>query len=404
MLTFAWKYNVDGFPELRNLSNKLNRMRIGFDAKKIMSNLTGIGNYSRGIVNLLTEKGDDECVLFAPKKGEERCLAGLRPSENIEYVYCKSGSGLVRNYWRNFSIVDDIRKSGVEIFHGLSNELPFGIQKADCKTVVTIHDLIFLRYPETYDWLSRKILEAKTRYACRVADRIIAVSEQTKRDIVDFYGVSPDKIDVLYQGCHDLFKQKLTNEEIAEVKAVYGLPERYMLAVGTIEDRKNHTTVIDALAKLEDDVPLVIVSKKTSLQQKLEEQIARLGVKDRVTIINGVPLKHLPALYQGSEFAIYLSYFEGFGIPVLEGITSGVPVIAATGSCLEEAGGKGAIYCSPFDSDKVASTMHKLLNSQPLRNKLIEEGKKHITNFTDQALTTSLRNFYQKLSDSRLGH
>lgn len=364
-----------------------------------MSNLTGIGSYSRGIVNLLTDEGENECVLFAPKPGEERCLAGLHPSENIEYVYCKSGSGLVRNYWRNLSMVDDISKSGVEIFHGLSNELPFGIQRAGCKTVVTIHDLIFLRFPKTYDWLSRKILEAKTRYACRVADRIIAVSEQTKRDIVDFYGISPEKIDVLYQGCHDLFKQKVSAKEIAEVKGIYGLPERYMLAVGTIEDRKNHTTVIDALAKLEDDVPLVIVSKMTSLQRKLEDQIMRLGLQNRVKIVNGVPLKHLPALYQGCEFAIYLSYFEGFGIPVLEGITSGVPVIAATGSCLEEAGGKGAIYCAPFDSDEVASAMHKLLNSESIRNELIEEGKRHILNFTDEALRTKLLQFYRKLAD-----
>lgn len=372
-------------------------MRIGFDAKKIMSNLTGIGNYSRGIVNLLTDEGKDQCVLFAPKKGEERCLAGLSPSDNIEYVFCKSGSGIARNYWRNFSMVDDIRKSGVEIFHGLSNELPFGIKKAGCKTVVTIHDLIFLRFPSTYDFLSRKILEAKTRYACRVADRIIAVSEQTKRDIVEFYGVSPDKIDVLYQGCHDLFKHKLSKEEIDDVKSIYGLPDRYMLSVGTIEDRKNHTTVIDALAKLEDDVPLVIISKETPLQQKLEIQIDSLGVRDRVKIINGVPLKHLPALYQGSEFAIYLSYFEGFGIPVLEGITSGVPVIAATGSCLEEAGGKGAIYCAPFDSDEVAAAMHSLLNSQSLRNELIEHGKEHTVNFTDEVLRSKLRDFYSKL-------
>lgn len=372
-------------------------MRIGFDAKKIVSNLTGIGNYSRSTVNLLTAAGEDECVLFAPDKGKEKCLAGLAPSDKIEYVYSGSGSGLGRNYWRNFSMVKDVKSSGVEIFHGLSNELPFGIQKAGCKTVVTIHDLIFLRYPETYDFLSRKILETKTKYACRVADRIIAVSEQTKRDIVKFYGVSPDKIDVLYQGCHAIFKKKLTEKEISEVKKLYNLPERYMVAVGTIEDRKNHTTIVKALAELEDEVPLVIVSKKTSLQKKLEQEIAQLGVGDRVRIINGVPLEHLPALYQGSEFAIYLSYFEGFGIPVLEGITSGVPVIAATGSCLEEAGGKGAVYCNPFDASGVAKAMHQLLNSAELRNELIAEGEKHIKNFTDEVLCSRLREFYRKV-------
>ncbi len=372
-------------------------MLIGFDAKKIVSNLTGIGNYSRGLVNLLSAGGSDKCVLFAPGKGDEKCLAGLNVNDNVEFVYSGSSSGLGRNYWRNFSMVDDIRRSGVEIFHGVSNELPFGIRKAGCKTVVTIHDLIFLRYPATYDFLSRKILEVKTKYACRAADRIIAVSEQTKRDIVKFYGVAPQKIDVLYQGCHAEFKRRISSGEMEEVREIYGLPRRYMVSVGTIEDRKNHKTVIEAMAKLEDDVPLVIVSKRTRLQEKIEEQISRLGLGERVRIINGVPFRYLPALYQGSELAVYLSYFEGFGIPVLEGITSGVPVIAATGSCLEEAGGNGAVYCDPFDADGVAAAMHELLTSATMRDKLMAGGEKHIRNFTDDVLGGNIKSFYEKL-------
>lgn len=372
-------------------------MLIGFDAKKIVSNLTGIGNYSRGLVNLLSAGGEDKCVLFAPDKGNDKCLSGLDMNGNVEFVYSGSGSGIGKTYWRNFSMVNDIKRSGVDLFHGVSNELPFGIAKAGCKTVVTIHDLIFIRYPHTYDFLSRKILEVKTRYACRVADRIIAVSEQTKRDIVEFYGVAPEKIDVLYQGCHTAFKRRVSADEMAEVRRIYDLPERYMVSVGTIEERKNHRTVVDAVSRLTDDVPLLIVSKRTRLQRKIEEQIERLGLGDRVRIINGVPFNHLPALYQGSELAIYLSYFEGFGIPVLEGITSGVPVIAATGSCLEEAGGKGAVYCDPFDAAGVAEAMHSLLTSPERRGELVAEGEKHIAAFTDEVLGANIRAFYEKL-------
>ncbi|MDE6859662.1 MAG: glycosyltransferase family 4 protein [Duncaniella sp.] len=372
-------------------------MLIGFDAKKIVSNLTGIGNYSRGLVNLLSAGGEDKCVLFAPDKGNDKCLSGLDMNGNVEFVYSGSGSGIGKNYWRNFSMVNDIKRSGVDLFHGVSNELPFGIAKAGCKTAVTIHDLIFIRYPHTYDFLSRKILEVKTRYACRVADRIIAVSEQTKRDIVEFYGVAPEKIDVLYQGCHAAFKRRVSADEMAEVRRIYDLPERYMVSVGTIEERKNHRTVVDAVSRLTDDVPLLIVSKRTRLQRKIEEQIEQLGLGDRVKIINGVPFNHLPALYQGSELAIYLSYFEGFGIPVLEGITSGVPVIAATGSCLEEAGGKGAVYCDPFDAAGVAEAMHSLLTSPERRGELVAEGEKHIAAFTDEVLSENIRAFYEKL-------
>ncbi|MCM1077493.1 MAG: glycosyltransferase family 4 protein [Bacteroides sp.] len=369
-------------------------MRIGFDAKKIVSNLTGIGNYSRGVVNLLSNDDDYKCVLFAPDRGKDKCLAGLDPSENIEFIYSNSSSPVVKNYWRNFSMVKDIKASGIDLFHGLSNELPFGIAKAGCPTVVTIHDLIFLRYPQTYDWLSRKLLTIKTRYACRKADRIIAVSQQTKNDIVDFYGIAPEKIEVLYQGCHEVFKQKLSASRIAEVKKLYSLPDEYMISVGTIEHRKNHKTIIEALTKTKTDVPLVIISKKTSLQKKIEKEISALGLADRVKIINGVPLVHLPALYQGSRLAIYLSYFEGFGIPVLEGLFSGIPVIAATGSCLEEAGGNGAVYCNPFDTEEVANAMDKVLTDGILRENLISEGQRHAANFTDDVLAEKMKDFY----------
>lgn len=372
-------------------------MRIGFDAKKIVSNLTGIGNYSRGVVNLLSNDDDYKCVLFAPDNGKDKCLAGLDPSDNIEFIYSGASSSIAKNYWRNFTMVKSIKDSNIDLFHGLSNELPFGIVNAGCPTVVTIHDLIFLRYPQTYDWLSRKILTIKTRYACEKADRIIAVSEQTKRDIVEFYGISPDKIEVIYQGCHDVFKQQLPLSRIAEVKKLYGLPEKYMISVGTIEHRKNHKTIIEALAKTKSDVPLVIVSKKTHLQKKLESEIKALGLDDRVRIINGVPLVHLPALYQGSSLAIYLSYFEGFGIPVLEGLFSSVPVIAATGSCLEEAGGKGAVYCDPFDTDGVAEAIDKVLSDEKLRTTLINEGRKHAANFTDDVLAGKLKDFYKRM-------
>ncbi len=372
-------------------------MRIGFDAKKIVSNLTGIGNYSRGLVNILSAEGDDEYLLFAPDKGKAKCIDSLNINDKIHFVYSGFKSSIKKTYWRNFSMVDDIRKSEVELFHGLSNEIPFGIKKAGCPVVVTIHDLIFLRYPDTYDFLSRKILEIKTRYACKNADRIVAVSEQTKRDIIKFYDIPENKIDVLYQGCHAAFRRRVSNDKISEIKAYYGLPDKYMISVGTIEQRKNHITIIKALAKTKSHEPLIIVSKKTSLQSELEKWIADFGLGDRVKILNDVPFAHLPALYQGSMLAVYLSYFEGFGIPVLEGISSGVPVIAATGSCLEEAGGKGAIYCDPFDVYGVAEAMDRLLSSVDKRDALIAEGRAHVENFTDQVLGSKINEFYRRV-------
>ncbi len=372
-------------------------MRIGFDAKKIVSNMTGIGNYSRSLVNLLSPDGEDQCLLFTPIEGNARCLSELNITDYVTFHRPDTRNAIGRHLWRNHGIIKDLEREKIDLFHGLSNELPFGIKDAPFKKVVTIHDLIFLRFPHTFDFLSRKILEVKTRYACRVADRIIAISEQTKNDIVNFYGVDPGRIDVLYQGCDKIFKRRASGEELVELRKEYDLPEKFMVAIGTIEDRKNHRRLIEALTHTSTDLPLIILSKKTHLQPEIEELIKRKGLEQRVRIINGVPFAHLPLFYQASQFAIYISYFEGFGLPVLEGLTSGVPVIAATGSCLEEAGGPGAIYCDPHSSSEIAKAIDELTLSENRRQQLVESAQQHLTKFTDEAIRTNLREFYAKV-------
>ena len=178
-------------------------MRIGFEAKKMATNATGIGNYSRGVARLVRENTDWQCVFFAPRRGP-----GL-PAD-AECVCAPGGTSLGREWWRCRGVVEDIRRRHIDLFHGLSNELPFGIGRAGCKTVVTIHDLIFLRYPGTYGTLARRVLKAKTLYACRHADRIIAASECTKRDLMAFYHVPEERISVVYQGCDPRFRRRLS--------------------------------------------------------------------------------------------------------------------------------------------------------------------------------------------------
>ncbi len=377
-------------------------MRIGFDAKKAASNLTGIGNYSRNHINLLAGNKDLECTLFIPGRGKEECLEAITGLDDMKIISPSGNSSINRTYWRNFSIVNDIKKSGVDIYHGLSNELPFSIKKAGCLSVVTIHDLIFLRYPDTYDFLQRKILTLKTRYACRNSDAIIAVSEQTKRDIVEFYGIPEEKVTVIYQGCHNVFKQVVPLSERESIRQQYGLPEKYMISVGTIESRKNHRAVIEAFAEAAEDITLVLVSKRTRMQKDIETLVDSLGIKEKVRILNNVPLSHLPALYQGSIGAIYASYFEGFGIPVLEAVTSGVPVIAATGSCLEEAGGKGAVYVNPFNPHEIAEAISRISNDSEFCRELVEGGKEHLNDFTDKALSSKIYDYYNMLLNRSL--
>lgn len=373
-------------------------MRIGFDGKKAVSNLTGIGNYSRGIINLTAAAGN-EAVVFAPSEGTPKCRAGLSDSPLITYNISDCHNGLTRNWWRNIGVTGEIAGAGLDIFHGLSNELPIGIRRTGVKSVVTIHDLIFLRLPATYSLLSRTILRQKTLYACREADRIIAISECTKRDIVELYGVDPEKIEVIYQGCHSLFHSPASAGTRAEVRRLYDLPETYFISVGTIEHRKNHAAIIRALAQAKTKLPIVIVSKKTGLQEELARLASELGIADRVIFLNNVPLHHLPALYQMALAALYVSRYEGFGIPVIEALASGIPVIAATGSCLEEAGGDGAIYCDPDDVGEISRAIDDLASSPELHQKLVAAGRKHIKRFSAENLGARMDEFYRSLLD-----
>ena len=176
-------------------------MTIGYDAKRIVCNGTGLGSYGRTLVNDLAEAAPPGTVLnlYAPERGDERLRRQIMPRQDVRFVYPdKAGGPLRRALWRMHGIVDDLVRDGVKLYHGLSGELPVGIREAGIRTVVTMHDVIFMRHPEWYGWLDRKIYAWKFRKTCLEADRIIAISECTKRDVMLFGGVPAEKIDVIY--------------------------------------------------------------------------------------------------------------------------------------------------------------------------------------------------------------
>ncbi|MCD8266521.1 MAG: glycosyltransferase family 4 protein [Prevotellaceae bacterium] len=375
-------------------------MRIGFDAKKAVGNLTGIGNYSRLVINA-TEKRrpNDTCLLFAPepKGGLAEGLEGRAAAACRLVLYPRRKGPLRREWWRCRGMVKDLRRLSVDLFHGLSNELPWGLRQSGIRSVVTIHDLIFLRLPHTYGWLSRLILRAKTRHACRIADRIIAVSQRTRQDIVELYHIRESKIDVVYQGCDPAFSRKVSEAELQAVREKYNLHERYLLSVGTIEERKNQLSLVRALPLMKDkECRLLLVGKRTPYQRRIERETRRLGLQGRVSILNDVPTADLPALYQGSSAFLYMSLYEGFGIPVLEALASGVPVIAATGSCLEETGGTSSLYCAPLDCLRIAELADKVLRSPELAREMSERGREHARLFSEENMLKGIEAVYSK--------
>ena len=374
-------------------------MTIGFDGKKAVLNLTGIGNYSRRCVNALAALcPNDRLLLFVPDKRNQAAADALTPKAQLQFSPFVLKKGLAYELWRNFLQWRTIRQQGVSLFHGLSNELPFLITRSGCKTVVTIHDLIFLHHPELYKPVQRRILRWKTRYACQVADRIIAVSEMTKRDIVQYYGIDERKISIVYQSYDSaLFHNRHDETAIAQVRQRYQLPACYVLCVGTIERRKNQGALIEALQQADKGVHVVLVGKPTPYQKELQQRVDSLGLTGRVHFLNNVLNNDLPAIYQGATLFGYMSLFEGFGIPIIEALASGVPVIAATGSCLEEAGGPHSIYLAPHDISGLASHINALLADSQQRQLMVTEGLRYVERFSDKALGQNLHKVYQEL-------
>lgn len=373
-------------------------MKIGFDAKRITHNATGLGNYSRFVVNGLSAAyPQNRYYLYSPSEGRKQLRDQIRPCPAVQFRYPAPGSWQPKAWWRSRGIVADLLNDGIGIFHGLSGELPAGLVRTPVKSVVTVHDLIFLRYPAFYSWIDRHIYRYKFEQACRQADKIVAISETTRRDIVHYFGIDERKIEIVYQGCDAAFARPVPEDEKAEVRRKYALPEHYLLNVGSIEDRKNLLLVVKALRLLRNDISLVAVGRPTPYLDRVNRYLAENGLAGRVHFLHGVSFADLPAVYQNASLFIYPSFFEGFGIPILEAMQSGVPVIAATGSCLEEAGGPDSLYVDPHDEADLARKIDRILSEPVLQRRMVAAGHSHLENFTPSALSRRLMQVYESL-------
>jgi glycosyltransferase involved in cell wall biosynthesis len=261
---------------------------------------------------------------------------------------------------------------------------------------VTIHDLIFLRYPHLYKRIDRAFYKNKFLASTRMADKIIAISKQTRSDLITFFHTDPDKIEVIYQGCNPAFYEKASEQKKKQVRETYNLPQNYILYVGTIEERKNLLQLIKARHENSIDIPLVVIGKSTPYAKKIMEYIVEKHIPD-VYFLEQVIHSDLPPIYQLSSVFVYPSSFEGFGIPVLEALNSGIPVIAATGSCLEETGGNHSIYVNPENSKEIGNALTKVLSSNELRESMVTEGYKYAMNFRQENTLGKLMELYEKL-------
>jgi glycosyltransferase involved in cell wall biosynthesis len=382
-------------------------MQIGFDAKRAYHNQTGLGHYSRTLIHSLAEYYPaHEYFLFNPKPSSlfsfnEKNVHEVGPSSFVHKLFSSA--------WRSSWIKKDLQKHKIDLYHGLSHEIPVGIQQTKIKSVVTIHDLIHERHPEQYNKLDVQIYNRKFRYACKYADHVIAISEQTKRDIIEFYKTPEEKITVCYQSCNPAFSQTITEDEKARVKKLYQLPEEFFLYVGSIIERKNLLNVCKAvnLIKHELNIPLVVIGNGKEYKQQVKTFIVENNLQNQIIFLSESEsakssqsfqsASDFPAIYQSAIAMIYPSFFEGFGIPVLEALCSGLPVVTSNVSCLPEAGGDAAYYVNPSSPEEIAAGMKKIFSDNSFAESMKQKGLQHAQNFTQQKCAGAVMNVYKKL-------
>lgn len=378
-------------------------MRIGFEAKRATHNFRGLGNYSRGLIEgLLEYYPKEDYFLYAPaiKDGRgEAWVKSLPPSAHLKFPETFLEKKF-SSFWRSFLLAGDLSKDKLDIFHGLSHELPFNLNgDKPFKKIVTMHDLIFLRYPEFFPWIDRVVYNQKFKYACKNADMVIAICEQTKTDLIQFLGVDEKKIVIHYQSCSPHFYQSLEQSRILECKKKYKLQKSYILNVGAFEERKNQLTLLEAYSSIADKIEedLVFIGQGKNYKEKVQARVLELNLSHRVHLLSSVGFDELPALYQGASLFCFPSLFEGFGIPIIEALFSKTPVITSIGSCFPESAGPDSYFIDPLSIDSIASGLMAVLGDKNLQNQMSTRGFEFTQRFHRKETTTHLMDLYNQV-------
>ncbi len=376
-------------------------MRIGFDAKRLYNNFTGLGNYSRTLVsNLMRYHPDEEYFLYTTKTSSDPAVTKFLESGP---VITRLPDIPFKSLWRTFSMSRQLYNDRINLFHGLSGEIPLGIPAAGMKSIVTVHDLIFLIHPETYKPFDRFLYDRKFRSACSRADAIVAISNSTRNDLIRYYGTDPSKIRTIYQACDPVFYSGPDGKVMEVVAREYRLPRNFILYVGSVIPRKNLLMVIKAMAILPPDmkVPLVVVGDGGSYKEETKKLIAAEKLERLVIWIENLhDSRRLKALYDLAYAFLYPSLYEGFGIPVAEALLSKVPVLTSNRSSLPEAAGPCSFLADPEDPEQISAGIGKILSDTELREKMATEGYRYATEkFSPETTSEDVFQLYKQILD-----
>ncbi len=378
------------------IGNK-NKLVLAFDAKRLFNNFTGLGNYSRTFVrNLQRFYPEHEYHLFTPKISENEETEYFLNNENF-IIHTTEG---IKPFWRTFGMSKDVNQLMPDIYHGLSHEIPFGLDKKIIK-VVTFHDLIYEKFPSQFNWTDLITYKLKYRSSAVRADHIVAISESTKYDLKDLYRVANEKITVIYQSCNEIFQTPSSEIELLPA-ALKGMSP-YFLYIGSIIERKGLLQTIIAFAKLpqEHKKPFVVIGTgNKKYRKKVDDMIRYYKLENYFHFMNNIQNQALASIYDHCFALIYPSVYEGFGIPIIECLFRNKPVITSEVSSMPEAGGKGALLINPYSPDDIKNAMIRL-NDETLYTELRDKGIEYVkSNFIAEATASRSIKFYREIRET----
>jgi glycosyltransferase involved in cell wall biosynthesis len=381
-----------------HLENPVNpaRLRIAIDAHSVGAKLGGNESYALNLIEALAQIDSVNNYTIYITTDEARDRFSGRWS-NFKVRATLPHTPLIRI---PLTLTAELRKNPVDVLHVQFTAPPF----CPCPLVVSIHDLSFEHLPQTFNRRSRTQLRLTVRHSARRATQILSLSEHTRRDIVETYGISADRVKAIPLAAPDHFAPVNDSRELQRVRHNYGIDGDYILSVGSIQPRKNLGRLIRAYASLRGDksadtLPkLVLVGKCAWLYDETLRAIEETGVRESVILTGYIPETDLPALYSGAVCFVYPSYFEGFGLPPLEAMKCGTPVIVGNRTSLPEVVDDAALTVDPFDIEAIAAAIKRVLKDSELRQELSLKGQKRASAFTWRETARKTLEVYEEVA------
>lgn len=345
--------------------------RFGYDAKTGLPNRVGSGEVSFEVLRKLYDLDKNNSYRIYLPTQKTSGLPSQRPG--WEYIVVKN-----QKLWTLTALSRKLfqDRGKLDVFFSPTHYLPLFV---GCPSVLSILDLSYIHFPQLFKAKDRFQLKLWGGNSVKRASRIVTISESSKNDIINYYKMPASKVAVTYPG----IKKMNSNLKKKDLLVKYKIDENYILFVGTLQPRKNLARLIEALAEVKDkNIKLVVAGKKGWMFEEILKAPEKFGVSERVKFLENVPDEDLPALYENAVCFVLPSLYEGFGLPILEAMQNGCPVITSKVSSLPEAGGDAALYVNPMDSSDIADKIDRVLGDEDLRGKMIKKGFDQVKKFS----------------------